>query len=296
VPPLTALCHSEHTVSRVYTRVDRKVGRGQKMEATPVKIAAEQLGIPVTTTSSLKDPAMEREWRGADLAVVVAYGQLLPESLLHTPRLGSINVHASLLPRWRGAAPIQRAIMNGDTETGISIMRMEAGLDTGAVYSSQSCLIGPNENSLELTDRLAHLGAAALLQALPILTTITPVSQLESAATYAAKITKADAPIDWTKSASRIHNQIRGLKPWPVAETAFEGEIIKIHESMVAQGSSVAEPGTIVDSNNLGISVATGDGLIVLTKLQKAGRSIVAAQDFVRGLRVNPIGLRLGES
>lgn len=295
VPPLRALVRDGHHVMRVYTRADRKVGRGQRMEATPVKVAALELGLPVSTPVSLKEASVQSEWRGADVAVVAAFGQILPPALLDTPKYGSINIHASLLPRWRGAAPVQRALMSGDAETGVCIMRMEEGLDTGPVFHRLTCPITDADNASTLTERLAELGAEALLESLPLVLNATPTPQADFGVCYAAKITKADALMDWQLSAAKLECHIRGLKPWPVAETYFQNEVIKVHEARVSEASSDASAGSVIGADAAGIHVATGKGVLVITHVQRAGRNVVHAAEFARGMKSNLIGLRLGE-
>ena len=219
----------------------------------------------------------------ADLMVVAAYGLLLPQAVLDTPRLGCINIHASLLPRWRGAAPIQRAIMAGDQETGITIMQMEAGLDTGPMLYKLQCAILADETGGSLHDRLAKLGAKALLATLPGLVagTLRPELQDDSLATYAAKLDKQESLIDWRQSAAQIDRQVRAFNPWPVAQTDYQGKVMRIWQAEVVQEGQSAMPGTVVAAGKAGIDVATGLGLLRITRLQMPGKRAMTSQEFL---------------
>jgi methionyl-tRNA formyltransferase len=315
LPAFHALVGSRHTVVGVLTQPDRPKGRGRQLAASPVKLAAQNHGIPVSQPVTLKTEADRTDlaaWQ-ADVLVVVAYGLILPRAALDLPRLGCVNIHASLLPRWRGAAPIQRAILAGDARTGVSIMKMEAGLDTGPVFIERPVPIGPRETGGSLHDRLAAEGASAVVQVLDELATNSARStpQREDGVTYASKIDKAEALIDWNRPAVEIGRQVRALNPWPIAETRLDGEQLRIysaevldenHEAIVGErgpkGSDSEEnaaaiaTGTIVAANGDAIVVACGGGRLALTELQSPGRRPVAARDLINTL--NLAGRRLG--
>jgi methionyl-tRNA formyltransferase len=293
----------------VLTQPDRPKGRGRQLAASPVKLAAQSAGIPVSQPVTLKTEADRAElaaWQ-PDVLVVVAYGLILPRAALDLPRLGCVNIHASLLPRWRGAAPIQRAILAGDARSGVSIMRMEAGLDTGPVFLERAVAIGPNETGGSLHDRLAAEGASAVLQVVDELSTNSARStpQREDGVTYAAKIDKAEALIDWSRPAVEIGRQVRAFNPWPIAETRLDAEQLRIysaeviddeHEPIVGETdpktSHRKESGTIVAITSNAIVVACGRGRLALTELQRPGRRPVAARDLINTL--NLAGRRLG--
>jgi methionyl-tRNA formyltransferase len=300
VPCLAALLDAGHEVIGVYTQPDRPAGRGRKLQMSPVKALALDRGIPVYQPESLKrDPEAVEQLRalGADLMVVVAYGLLLPVSVLEAPRLGCVNVHASLLPRWRGAAPIQRAILAGDAETGVCIMRMEAGLDTGPVYHRVATPIAANETGGALHDRLAELGARALVEALPGIAAGSPAPepQDDALATYAHKLSKDEATIDWSAPADAIERQVRAFDPWPVAQTILDGATLRIW-SAEAESESDAEgsaaPGTVVGVDRTGIRVATGAGRLRITRLQPAGKKPMSAADYLNARHLD--GARFG--
>ncbi|MCK7579106.1 MAG: methionyl-tRNA formyltransferase [Chromatiales bacterium] len=289
VPCLAALLDAGHEVIGVYTQPDRPAGRGRKLQMSPVKALALDRGLAVYQPESLKrDPEAVEQLRalGADLMVVVAYGLLLPVSVLEAPRLGCVNVHASLLPRWRGAAPIQRAILAGDAETGVCIMRMEAGLDTGPVYHRVATPIERHETGGTLHDRLAELGARALVEALPGIAEGSPAPepQDDALATYAHKLSKDEATIDWSAPADAIERQVRAFDPWPVAQTTLEGATLRIWsaeaESESNAGNSAA-PGTVVGADRAGIRVAAGSGTLRITRLQPAGKKPMSAADYL---------------
>jgi methionyl-tRNA formyltransferase len=301
VPALSTLVEAGHKVVGVYTQPDRPAGRGRKTVASPVKQVALAAGIPVFQPLSLKDPASTEQIRAlqADMMVVAAYGLILPPTVLAAPRLGCINIHASLLPRWRGAAPIQRAILAGDEITGISLMQMERGLDTGPVFATRETHIGPHETCASLHDRLAEIGAALLLESLTGIVSqrITAQAQTEDDATYATKLTKSEAPIDWQQSAPTIDRQVRAFNPWPVAQTVYEAQTLRIWEaapldSDEASSSGADRPGTIIGSGPHGLDVATGDGVLRITRLQLPGKRPVAAADFVHAHAID--GILLG--
>ena len=260
VPVLQALA-ARHDIVAVYTQPPRPAGRGKELRPTPVHAAADALGLPVRHPVSLKGPEEQAAFAAldADVAVVVAYGLILPQAVLDAPRAGCLNIHASLLPRWRGAAPIHRAIMAGDAETGICIMRMEAGLDTGPVLMRQSTPIGVTETTQDLHDRLSQMGADLILTALDRLPDLTAEPQPAESVTYAAKIDKAESRIDWTRPAAEVDRQIRGLSPFPGAWCMAAGERIKLLRSVLADGQG--SPGTVLH----GLTVACGEGAIAIT-------------------------------
>jgi len=279
VPVLDALVGAGHEVVAVYTQPPRPAGRGKKERPGPVHMRAAALGLEVRHPVSLKVEDEQQAFAalGAEVAVVVAYGLILPQAVLEMPLNGCLNIHASLLPRWRGAAPIHRAIMAGDAETGVCIMQMEAGLDTGPVLLQHKTVIGPEETTGALHDRLSALGAGAIVEALAQLDSLTPVPQSEAGVTYAAKIDKAEARIDWTRSATEVDRQIRGLSPAPGAWFEMEGARIKALGARPAKGSGV--PGTVLE----GLTIACADGAVEITRLQRAGKSATSADDFLRG-------------
>jgi methionyl-tRNA formyltransferase len=291
VPALEALLHSSHRVVAVYTQPDRPAGRGQQLAASAVKQCAVRHGLPVEQPATLREPsAVERLQRwSADVMVVAAYGLLLPQAILQTPRLGCINIHASLLPRWRGAAPIQRAIAAGDAESGVTIMQMEAGLDTGPMLLARPVAIDARETGATLHDRLASLGAQALLESLDAIAqgSATPRAQPAEGVTYAAKIRKEEAAIDWAQSAAQIDRQIRAFDPWPVAETRWKGQQLRIWQAMPIDSSASAAPGEVLATGAAGIDVATGNGVLRLTRVQSAGRKAMSAADFLKAHRLD---------
>jgi methionyl-tRNA formyltransferase len=308
-----ALVGSPHTVVGVLTQPDRPKGRGRQLAASPVKLAALAHAVPVSQPVSLKNESDRADlvsWK-PDVLVVVAYGLILPRAVLDLPRFGCVNIHASLLPRWRGAAPVQRAILAGDKESGVSIMRMEAGLDTGPVYLERRVAIGAQETGGSLHDRLADLGGPALLEVLGELERNRALStpQSEDGITYAAKIDKSEALVDWHGTAVEVDRKVRAFNPWPVAETRLDGEQLRIHQSRVIdedrrrsntggpesghdRGGSACEPGTIVDVTGSAIVVACGRGFLGLTEVQRPGRRLVAARDLINTLDL--AGRRLG--
>ncbi|BAO43353.1 methionyl-tRNA formyltransferase [Thiolapillus brandeum] len=294
VPPLLSLLESPHQVAAVYTQPDRPAGRGRKLLASPVKAAAVDRNIPVYQPASLRDPDAEEALRALnpDLMVVVAYGLLLPQTVLDIPRLGCVNIHASILPRWRGAAPIQRAIQAGDTESGVSIMRMDKGLDTGPVYLIRRIRLAPDETGGSLHDKLSHLGAEALMEALPGIAdgSLAPGDQDHSQATYAAKLDKKEAAIDWHQSAAKIERQVRAFNPWPVAYTRYENANLRIWEAHAVDGVT-AEPGTVMSATRDGVDVSTTDGLLRVTRLQMPGKRAMEARDFINAQPIQGIVL-----
>ena len=293
VPALEALSASPHRLLAVLTQPDRPAGRGRAVTMGAVKTAATGLGLPVLQPPTLKESATLEAIRafGADLLIVVAYGLLLPPAVLALPRVGCLNVHASLLPRWRGAAPVQRALLAGDTETGDGIMRMEAGLDTGAVYASERTPIGERDTAAQLTERLAIQGGALLLATLAALEAGTAHATPQPAAgiSYAPKLAKHESPLDWRLDAARLDRQVRAFLPWPVATAAWRGEALRVHaaEPVAGAGSS---PGTIERIDAGGIDVATGRGALRLTRVQAPGRVVVAAAEFAHAASRDGLG------
>jgi methionyl-tRNA formyltransferase len=289
VPVLEALVADGHDIVAVYCQPPRPAGRGKKDRPSPVQQRAEALGLPVRFPVSLKSSDAQAEFGGlnADLAVVVAYGLILPQAVLDAPKHGCLNIHASLLPRWRGAAPIHRAIMAGDDETGVCIMQMEAGLDTGPVLMRESTAIGPNETTGQLHDRLSDLGARLIVEALAQLGDLVPVSQPVDDVTYAAKIDKSEARIDWTDPSEDVDRLIRGLSPFPGAWTEMMGQRVKLLASTSAQGQGKA--GETLDE---ALTVACGTGAVKLLRLQRAGKGAQDSETFLRGCPV-PKGTQL---
>ena len=288
VPALEALSASPHRLLAVLTQPDRPAGRGRAVRMGAVKSAATGLGLPVLQPPTLKERATLEAIRAfdADFLIVVAYGLLLPQAVLALPRLGCLNVHASLLPRWRGAAPVQRALLAGDTETGVAIMRMEAGLDTGAVYASERTPIGARDTAAELTERLAMQGGALLIRTLAALEagTAHATPQPVEGISYAHKLAKHEAPLDWRLDAARLDRQVRAFLPWPVATAAWRGAALRVHaaEPVAGEGRS---PGTIERIDAGGIDVATGRGALKLTRVQAPGRGVVTAEEFAHAAR-----------
>ncbi|RPI14283.1 MAG: methionyl-tRNA formyltransferase [Lysobacterales bacterium] len=297
VPALDALHAAGHGIRAVYTQPDRPAGRGQALAQSPVKRRATELGLVVEQPATLRSDAAAEGVRahGADLMVVVAYGLILPPAVLAATRLGCWNIHASLLPRWRGAAPIQRAILAGDTETGITIMQMDAGLDTGPILLERAVAIGPRDTGGTLHDRLASLGAAAIVEAIDAWQGggLSPRPQPAEGATYAPKLHKDEARIDWNDSAAAIERRVRAFDPWPVAETLWRGQQLRIWQAEVDEAETAGSvPGTVLDRTPGRILVATGCGALSLGRVQLAGRRAVTAVEF---LNAHPLaGARLG--
>ena len=295
-PSLRALLDAGHAPVAVYTQPDRPAGRGRQPRLSPVKIAALDAGIPVRQPVSLRDPAVWSELAelAPDLLVVAAYGLILPPAVLAVPRLGCVNVHASLLPRWRGAAPIQRAILAGDAETGICLMRMEAGLDTGPVYARASCPIPRGTTGGELHDRLATLGATALRETLPALLAdaLAPAPQDDARATYAPKLEKAEAELDWSRPAPELERRVLAFNPYPVAQTRLNGQTLRVWRAWAEAEATAAPPGTVLREGAAGIAVATGAGVLRLTEVQLPGGRPLPAAAFLAARRL--AGRRLG--
>lgn len=284
VPVLDALVDAGHDVLAVYSQPPRPAGRGKKDRPSPVQARAEALGLPVRHPVSLKRGDAQADFAAlnADVAVVVAYGLILPQTVLDAPAYGCLNIHASLLPRWRGAAPIHRAIMAGDGETGICIMQMEAGLDTGPVLLRRETPIGAEETTGMLHDRLSTLGATAIVDALARLDDLTPLIQPDVGVTYATKIDKSEAKVDWTAEATHINMQILGLSPFPGAWTTAGGKRLKLLASRPAQGSGA--PGEVLE----GLTVACGDRAVEITRVQPEGKGAMDTTDWLLGARIAP--------
>jgi methionyl-tRNA formyltransferase len=285
VPTLVELAVRGHDIVAVYTRAPKPAGRGMDMQITPVEREARRLALPVFTPKTLRTDEAQAAFRahGADAAVVVAYGLILPKAVLEAPRFGCFNVHASLLPRWRGAAPINRAVMAGDAESGVTIMQMDEGLDTGAMVLAERLPILPDTTAGELHDALAPRGADLMTRALAALErgTLTPTAQPEAGVTYADKISKDETRIDWSRPAQDVHNHIRGLSPFPGAWFALGGVRVKVLRS--TRGEGVGQPGTALDGR---LTIACGDGAVRLVQVQRAGKQPMAAEDFLRGTQV----------
>ncbi len=280
VPVLDALLDAGHDVVAVYSQPPRPAGRGKKDRPSPVQARAEELGLEVRHPVSLKGEEAQAEFAAlnADVAVVVAYGLILPQVVLDAPRLGCLNIHASLLPRWRGAAPIHRAIMAGDAQTGVCIMQMEAGLDTGPVLLEQTIAIGEEETTGALHDRLSQLGAELIVRALAAPETALPRVQPEAGVTYASKIDKAEARVEWSKPAVEVDRLIRGLSPFPGAWCMVGDERVKLLGSRLAEGQGDA--GAVLD----GFTIACGDGAVTVTRAQRAGKKAMPAAQALLGL------------
>lgn len=284
---LAALIKSKHQVVAVYTQPDRPAGRGRKLRASPVKEVALENKIPVLQPDNLKHPESQAVLRSfnADVMVVAAYGLILPQIVLDIPRLGCLNIHASLLPRWRGAAPIQRAIAAGDKESGITIMQMNAGLDTGDILQLATCPIKDDDTGGSLHDRLAEIGASAILQTLNDLdnNNIKPIPQDDSLATYAHKLDKKEAQINWQNSAVEIERLIRAFNPWPVAFTLLNEKPLRIWQAQALTQTTDAEAGTVISSNKKGIDISCGEGVLRILKLQPSGSKAMDVASFMNG-------------
>ncbi len=281
---LAALLNSNHDIVAVYTQPDRPAGRGKKLTASPVKALAQQHQIAVYQPQTLKHEDAQRELASlnADLMIVVAYGLLLPKAVLDTPRRGCINVHGSILPAWRGAAPIQRALWAGDNQTGVTIMQMDEGLDTGDMLHIATLPITSQDTSASLYEKLAELGPTAMLEVVNNIDNFTPTKQDDSAATYAKKLSKSEARINWHEDAAQIERNIRAFNPWPVAWFSVEDQNIKVWQaSVVPSPTPNAEPGTIVEVNKTGITVATGNQALKLESLQIPGKKALPATDVI---------------
>jgi len=297
VPALDALHAAGHEIAAVYTQPDRPAGRGQTLNVSPVKHRAAELGLTLEQPATLRTAAAAADLAAhrPELMVVVAYGLILPPAILGVPRLGCWNIHASLLPRWRGAAPIQRAILAGDATSGITIMQMEAGLDTGPMLLVRPLPIGARESGGQLHDRLAALGAESIVAAVEQCQAgrLVAARQPDEGATYAAKIRKQEAVIDWRQSAAQIDRQVRAFNPWPVAETRWQGQQLRIWEAESVAADAGVEPGRVVEAEGGRLLVAAGEGALQLRRVQLAGRRAMTPAEF---LNAHPLaGARLGE-
>ncbi|WP_019615271.1 methionyl-tRNA formyltransferase [Psychromonas ossibalaenae] len=286
---LSALLESEHNVIAVYTQPDRPAGRGKKLSASAVKELAVDKNIPVYQPVNFKEEGSLEQLDGlnADIMIVVAYGLLLPKAVLETPRLGCLNVHGSLLPRWRGAAPIQRSIWAGDSETGVTIMQMNEGLDTGDMLSKVSCPISPDETSASLYEKLAQQAPQVLVDTINLLVKdeLTAEVQDESLANYAKKLSKAEALINWSDDAEFIERCIRAFNPWPMSYFELQGKPVKVHKAGVINASSDKPVGTIVSADKNGIQVNTGAGILNLEVIQLSGKKAMPVQDILNSRR-----------
>jgi len=285
VPTFIELAARGHEIVAVYTRAPKPAGRGMEMQVTPVEREARRLALPVYTPKTLKDAEAQETFRshGADAAVVVAYGLILPKPVLDAPKLGCFNVHASLLPRWRGAAPINRAVMAGDAESGVTIMRMDQGLDTGTVAMIERTPIAPDMTAGDLHDVLARLGADLMTRALAAVerSSLTLTPQPAEGVTYADKISKSETRIDWRKPWRAVHDHIRGLSPFPGAWFELDGARVKVLRSTEGEGSGA--PGSVLDDR---LTIACGEGAVRLTQVQRAGKQPMSAEEFLRGTPV----------
>lgn len=285
LPCLEALLASEHHIQAIYTQPDRPAGRGRKLQASAVKQWAVAHNIAVYQPVNFKTPEAIAELAALkpDLLVVIAYGLILPRAVLDIPRLGCVNVHASLLPRWRGASPIQSAILHGDSETGVTIMQMDVGMDTGDMLKKAYCPITPTDTASSLHDKLAQCSAEPLLSVLALMSSnqATPEQQNNDAVTYAGKINKDDAQIQWQNKACAIDCMIRAFNPWPIAFTALGDDVLRIHQAHVIQQDSVAVPGTIISIDKKGILVATGEHCLLVEKIQFPGAKAITVADYL---------------
>jgi methionyl-tRNA formyltransferase len=294
---LKALLTSEHTICAIYTQPDRPAGRGRKLTASPVKQIGLDNNIPVEQPDNFKQQS-DRDTLAAyqaDLMIVVAYGLLLPQAVLDTPSFGCINIHASLLPRWRGAAPIQRAILAGDDETGVCIMQMEAGLDTGPVIARAHCPIHDNDTTQQLHDRLAQLGAETLLNTLPDLTSLQQHAEVQNhqLSTYATKLQKTEANIDWQNTAKAISRQVHAFNPWPIAQTQWQQKTFRIWSAEEINPTYSASPGQVLQADKNGIDIACGQGVLRVTEIQLPGKRAMSVSNFLNANTL-PIGEQLG--
>ena len=295
IPTFEGLIESGVKIVGVFTQPDRPKGRGRKLEPSPVKQLAQEHRLPVFQPQKLRDKDAVKQVRDLkpELVVVIAYGQILPQEVLDIPRYGCINVHASLLPRHRGAAPINKAIIDGDPMTGVTTMQMDVGLDTGDMLVKKSLSIFPNENAGQLHDRLAHLGREAMEETLARLCagTLSSQKQDDSRSSYAPMLKKEDGLIDWNRSATSIHNQVRGLYPWPGAFTHLDGEVLKLADTRIADAKG--EAGEVLKTEDQGVVVACEEGALQVRKLQLPGKKMLSAADFLRGVKLRA-GQKLG--
>ena len=298
VPTLAALIRSRHPVIALVSQPDRPRGRGQHLAATPTKEVARRSEVPVLQPTRLRDQAFLDQIAALqpDLGVVAAYGRILPDALLHLPRLGMINVHASLLPLYRGAAPVHRAVIAGDEVTGVTIMRVVTALDAGPMLATVDRPIGPDETSVDVESRLAEEGAGLLLDVVDRLAhgTVVEVAQDDARATYAPKLLKSESPIDWALPARAIHNRVRGLQPWPMASATLDGLRVLIHRTAVDDVQAGATAGVVVEARGDVLAVAAGDGMVLrILQLQAEGRRVMSAREFLSGRKISP-GATLG--
>lgn len=295
VPALQALLAAGHRILAVYTQPDRPAGRGRKLAPSPVKEFALAHGLTVCQPATLKNPAEADALHqlAPQAMIVIAYGLLLPPSILRIPEHGCINVHASLLPRWRGAAPIQRAIESGDAETGVTLMQMEEGLDTGPMLARATTPIRDTDTGASLHDRLSEMGARMLVDALAQLEqgTLTAQPQDDTQACYAPKLRKDEARLDWKNSATVLARRIRAFNPWPVAQTTLNGQTLRVWMAHSESGNAAAEPGTILSADDNGVRVACSEGVLCMTRLQAEGGKPLDARSFLNGRPLNP-GMR----
>lgn len=298
VPTLRALIQSSHRVVALVSQPDRPKGRGHRVAATPTKELAVLCGVPVLQPTKLREDAFLAQVAALqpDLGVVAAYGRILPDALLNVPRLGMINVHASLLPKYRGAAPVHRAVMAGDEVTGVTIMRVVTELDAGAMLATATRPIAPDETSVDVERALAEAGAGLLLEVVDRMARgpVVETPQDHAQATYAPKLLKTESPIDWSLAAHTIHNRVRGLQPWPMASTAVDGARSVIHRTAVSAVRTGAQPGTVVEAGGDVIAVAAGDGVVLrILEIQPEGRRAMSAREFLSGRQLAP-GMLLG--
>lgn len=286
VDALESLLAAGHEIVAVYTQPDRQAGRGRKTRSGPVKLCAEKHGLVIEQPATMKDAAARMKEFSADVMVVVAYGILLPPEILQIPRFGCLNIHASLLPRWRGAAPIHRAIEAGDIETGITIMQMDAGLDTGDILATYPVRIETSDTAEHLHDRLALVGAKAIKDVLAKLDSFqkTPLPQQQELATYAKKITRDEANIDWTENCELLERRIRAFNPWPGSQTWYKGTKLRIWQAECKNEVHQSESGTILSADKSGIRIACGKGSLQIFELQRAGGKTLPASDFLNGM------------
>jgi methionyl-tRNA formyltransferase len=287
VQPLLALVEAGHEVVAVVTRIDKPAGRGRTVAAPAVKRAALERGLPVYQPKRVREPEFIETLKalGPEAIVVAAYGQILPKEILTLPKYGCINIHASLLPRYRGAAPITWAIVRGETETGNTIMQMDEGMDTGAILLQERIPIGSNDTAGTLTEKLSQQGARLITTALPLIASgkLTPTTQDGSRATVAPLLKKEDGRIDWERGAQEIHDRVRGMNPWPGAYTVLDNKTVKLLETAVADGT--AEPGRLFEKDRNTLAAGTGDGLLLLLTIQPEGKKAMSAAEFLRGHR-----------
>ncbi len=288
VPSLQALTAAGHDVVAVYTQPDRQAGRGMKTRSSPIKQAAQDLGLTIEQPTSLKDGAAKMQSFSADVMVVVAYGLILPPEILQIPVHGCLNIHASFLPSWRGAAPIHRAIEAGDKETGITIMQMDEGLDTGDILSQIPVEITQSATGQQLHDKLANIGAVAIVDALHNLNTYqnNATAQEDHLSSYAKKISKLESNIDWSDRCEAIERRIRAFTPWPGTQTWYKGIKLRLSESECSDETSLSKPGTILSTDKSGIRIACGEGVLRVTRIQRPGGKALRIADFLNGMKL----------